>query len=69
MTNYLICVLIGTVAYGIDVLSLAVQSDKKKIEREAVGVVMIMGLVMGGLLYGLIILAGWLFDKYGSGLL
>ena len=68
MTNFLICVLIGTVAYGIDILAWHVQSGDKK-ENHAVGWIMITGVIMGSLLYGLIRLAGWLFNEYGSGLL
>ncbi len=66
MTDFLLCVLIATVAYGIDILS---RTAPAKVEREAVGLVMIVGLVMGGVLYGLVKLAGWLIGKYGTGLL
>lgn len=67
MTDFLLCVLIATVARGFDILSVAVQSDKKKVEREAFGLIMIAGIVLGSVLYGLLKLAGWLVGEYGSG--
>ena len=68
MTNFLLCVLIATVAQGFSIQTLILKPDSK-VERPAVAVLMIEGVVLGSLLYGLIKFFVWLFDNYGSGLL
>jgi hypothetical protein len=68
MTNFLLCVLIATVAQGFSIQTLILKPDSK-VERPAVGVLMIEGVVLGSVLYGLIKFFVWLFDNYGSGLL
>ena len=68
MTNFLLCVLIATVAQGFSIQTLVLKPDSK-VERPAVGVLMIEGAVLGSVLYGLIKFFIWLFDNYGAGLL
>jgi hypothetical protein len=65
MTNFLLCVLIATVAFGFDFLNDVVQSDGKEYRRQAGGILMLVGLLMGGVLYGLLKLAGWIIGEYG----
>ena len=68
MTNFLLCVLIATVAQGFSIQTLVSKPDSK-VERPSVAVLMIEGVVLGSVLYGLIKFFVWLFDNYGSGLM
>ena len=67
MTDFLLCVLIGTVAQGLNILTGMLRQDAK-IERHAVGILMFEGVVLGSLLYGLIRLAVWIKDNFGPAL-
>ena len=75
MTDYLLCVLIVTVAYFVDVFTRGPHtpdSERPEPERQPLGYVVLAGLMVGGvlygLLYGLLKLFGWLITKYGGGL-
>ena len=71
MTEYLLCVLIVTVAYLIDVVTQVAsspESERQRGGREPVGIIVFFMLLLGGILYGLLKLIGWLIAKYGGGL-
>ena len=66
MTDFLLCVLIGTVATGFSHLS--IQADRDDVGAEAPGILILGGLLFGGILYGLLRLIVWLIGRYGGGL-
>jgi hypothetical protein len=68
MTNYLLCVLIATVAQGFSIQTLILKPNLK-LERPTVVVLMIEGVALGSVLYGLIKLFTWLFENYSPALL
>ena len=67
MTDFLLCVLIATVATGISHLS--IQAEQDEVGPEAPGILILGGLLFGGILYGLLRLIVWLIGRYGGGLI